>query len=199
VDNVDKLDLIKKTLEKRGVTQTKLAELLGVNLTTVNNWFRRGNIPEKYLYNISVLFNLNISTNHTPMEPIKPKISTIEPTSSPTTVKYKKIKHINSDIKNEFCIDNSVIGDKDLDNIRFNTTTTAIKVVDIVDISVDTYCGDGIYYLKYPHGFLAKRIIYNFNTNTYTIIDMIDNSLKIEVMNFNGKLSGKVIARMEVF
>ena len=60
MDNVDKLNLIKQTLDKRGVSQTRLAELLGVNLTTVNNWLRRDSIPQKYIDKISMLFNLHI-------------------------------------------------------------------------------------------------------------------------------------------
>ncbi|MBL6970161.1 MAG: helix-turn-helix transcriptional regulator [Campylobacterales bacterium] len=194
MDNVDKLQLIKETLEKKGVSQTKLAELLGVNLTTVNNWFRRGSIPQKYMDNIAMLFNLNIGVS-------EPTDSTYKESLEMDTVfssGFVQINHIDSYKKIKFNIDKSVIGVKELDKLRFNLYQSKSKYVDIIDISVDNYCGDGIYYLKYPHGLLAKRIKYNLN-NTYTVIDCNDNTSRLEVLDFSGKLAGKVIARVEIF
>lgn len=202
VDNVDKLQLIKETLEKKGVSQTKLAELLGVNLTTVNNWFRRESIPSKYIDNISMLFNLNIddiedngSLYTQPRTDNIPPNDIIEIKNTIST----NVRHIEDNKRVYFTIDRTIIGLKELDNLRFNIHQSTKKYVDIIDISVDIYCGDGIYYIKYPHGLVPKYIKYNFSINTYTISDVDDFSSKLDINSFNGKLAGKVIARVEIF
>jgi len=196
VDNVDKLNLIKQTLDKRGVSQTRLAELLGVNLTTVNNWLRRDSIPQKYIDKISMLFNLHISSNKGQAEDI---FSTYRESKVLNTKEPLTLTHIDKDNNTSFSIDSILIGQKELDNICFNIVQSTNKYVDIIDTSVDIYCGDGIYYIKYPHKVIPKRIYYNFSNNTYTIIDCVDSTSKIEVLNFNEKLEGKVISRIEIF
>jgi transcriptional regulator with XRE-family HTH domain len=200
VDNVDKINLIKETLERRGITQTKLAELLGVNLTTVNNWFRRGNIPTKYINNISMLFNLNIDTH---IE----ELSTNTQIDMPTLVdsnqtNYKDtvaLTNINSDIKEQFFIDVSLLVGKELDNIRYNNVISTNRYIDIIDIYVDKYCGDGYYYLEYPHRYICKKIKYNFSNNTYTVLDIQSDSVISDICNLDEKLAGKVIVRIEIF
>ncbi len=191
---MDKLDLIKETLHKRGVSQTKLAELLGVNLTTVNNWFRRGSIPQKYIENISMLFNLNIVSNIDNNGSISENITT----DIVFTTGSLQISHMDESRKECFIIDRSVIGVNNLDNIRFNSYQSTAKYVDIMNIYVDKYCGDGIYYINYPHGLIPKSIRYNLNNNTYTVIDLYNN-YKMDILNLSEKIAGKVIARIEIF
>ena len=194
MDNVDNLELVKETLERRGVSQTKLAELLGVNLTTVNNWFRRDSIPPKYMDNIAMLFNIKIklSKEHTA------NIDTYEELNIQTINNIISVKHIDDNKNVIFSIDKSLIGLKEINNIRFNTIQSTTKRVDIIDKLVDNYCGDGVYYIKYPHGVIPKQISYNFSKNNYSVCDISNSTSIFEVDHFNNNISGKVIVRIEV-
>ena len=199
MDSVDKLKLVNDILQKEGLTQTKLAKLLDVNLTTVNNWFRRGSIPKKYLNSIGVIFDIDELKEQLPLDIFDSSINDSKKIETNIDNNTIKLQHIDDSKHKVFFIDKSLIGDKELDNIRFSRLSTNLNFVDVVDISVDTYQGDGVYYIKYPHGLLAKKIIFNFNNNSYTIKDLIDNNSILEVVNLNGRLSGKVIIRIEVF
>ncbi len=200
MDSVDKIELIKETLERRGVSQTKLAELLGVNLTTVNNWFRRESIPAKYIDNISILFNLKIHNNSSMDKKENIDSNTATPiTTVGTTPQIITLKHIDENKRITFNIDKTLIGGKELNSLRFNLYQSISKFVDIIDLSVENYCGDGLYYLKYPHGIILKKIAYNFSNSTYTVFDVNDLNTKIEIGDISKSLAGKVIVRMEVF
>jgi len=206
VDNVDKLELIKETLNKKGVSQTKLADLLGVNLTTVNNWFRRGSIPNRYIDNISLLFNLKLSENKEGSNTIEASVGFLNGINNDlieneahTSMSTIKIKHIDDNKRIHFSLDRSIIEVQDIYNLRFNLSKSTSNYVDIIDINVDNYCGDGVYYIQYPHKVIIKKVQYNFNRNSYTVFDVEDSTSKIEVNSFNNKIIGKVIIRIEVF
>ncbi len=72
---------IKRSLHDMGISQTKLAEILDTNLTTVNNWFSRGSIPRKHIDKIAQLL-ANSSTKHSTTANIS-QHSLIEPQNSP--------------------------------------------------------------------------------------------------------------------
>lgn len=199
MDSVDKIKLIKETLERRGVSQTKLAELLGVNLTTVNNWFRRESIPNKYIDNISMLFNLKIHSSNSFNDLEEDYIAEENPLEVGNIPSITTLSHIDKANPLTFNIDKSLIGGKVLDNLRFNLYQSTSKYVDIIDINVDNYCGDGLYYIKYPHGTILKKINFNFSNNTYTVFDLNDSSTKLEILDISKNLVGKVVVRIEVF
>jgi transcriptional regulator with XRE-family HTH domain len=192
VDNVDKIKIIKETLEKRGVSQTKLADLMGVNLTTVNNWFRRESIPQKYIDNISKLFNLNIGdpTGSYSLKKDTPQLDISN---------QEGIKPLKEGINEYFTIDKTLIDPQKLHNFRYNYSVDSQNCVDIIDISVDKYCGDGLYYINYPHAVLVKRIVFNFDNNSYTVSDLTSKNNDLVVVNLSGKIFGKVKIRMELF
>ena len=61
---MDNTNDTKNALRDIGISQTKLAKILDTNLTTVNNWFSRGSIPNKHKDKITQLLSSDgIRTN----------------------------------------------------------------------------------------------------------------------------------------
>ncbi len=45
---------------RMGITRTELASRLGVGRRTLYNWMEKGDIPEKHLKNMCLLFNCSV-------------------------------------------------------------------------------------------------------------------------------------------
>ena len=185
---MDRIKQIEEVLNKKKVTQTKLAELLNVNLTTVNNWFRRQSIPLKYEEEIIMLFNLKNETN---IQEIKSHSITNKDLNT------IRVSHINDNNRLFFSLDKSLIGLKDLNKIRFNIDKATNKNIHIIDLSVDNFRGDGIYYIKYPHDIVYKRIVYDPYKKNYNISDIYYTKSFFEAWEFNFNIYGKVIISIE--
>ncbi len=199
---MDNIYDIKRSLQDINITQTKLAKILDTNLTTVNNWFSRGSIPKKHHNKIYQLLN-------------KPKeISNIEQNSAIDTQNRQNehknehrvdkdrdidkytIKNRDDHIEHLFYIDKHLMGNKSEHNLRWD------KIIDnihIIDINVDKYTGDGLYYLQYPHKLESVDIRYLPFEKCY-MVKGVKELYKISNLNdVDNIIKGKVIYKIVSF
>ena len=198
---MDNIQYIEDKLKVKGMSQTKLATLLDINLTTVNNWFRRGKIPDKYEEKILDILKLK------PLQS-QENLFEVENSVGINNTKQKKVvtlntastslQHIDSKNTEYFQIDSSLFTSHGQEKLRFNSFLhQSHRQVHIIDREIQEYCGDGIYYILYPHGLVYVDILYHPQFNNYQINPLLNTSKMYQMTELTLTILGRVIYKIE--
>lgn len=203
VVEMDNTNDTKNALRDIGISQTKLAKILDTNLTTVNNWFSRGSIPNKHKDKITQLLSsdgirTNSSSNTAQIGTQKTQHDQYKPiyenrVAQNTNKTYISLQNINTNITDSFVFDISLVSDNSVNSLRWDKIRQHIH---IIDIYVDKYEGNGSYYLQYPHNIEYVDIEYLPFEKCYSIKGLKEFYKISNLSDFTNIIKGKVIYKI---